>query len=272
MVEPEMEYNEKKKRIAMVAPIGQSPPVITEMAEYIIRGNDYLDSIWLISTSDEQVKKGVAAVKAAIASRYKTEVFDVPLKLPDISSSMDNIRFMVYAAAVIGKIKRERDVDEIVLNVAGGRKDMCITLSLLGEIVGISRILHIINPDVKTYNTKLEEVRSDIDKLAEMNDDDALRYYKNNRERFDEVMFPDLTELHFINIPPIPYPKDYINKLGKLLNSSNAGMTAGEIGMSQNELDLLEKSGLIVKINAGGGLIKYAPTELGEQLGLIWRQ
>ncbi|MBS7645096.1 hypothetical protein KEJ44_03525 [Candidatus Bathyarchaeota archaeon] len=125
------------------------------------------------------------------------------------------------ASARILRDQREvHKADLIYLCVAGGRKDMCITLSLIAQYFGVNGVFHIIMPDVKSFNIQLERLRHEIKELAEAEDKEA--YYEAHKEAFDPLMFPPISAYTVIRIPVIPYPRSVLNDVVKLLGQGRA--------------------------------------------------
>jgi len=73
---------------------------------------------------------------------------------------------MRIAGRIIKNQREKYGSDVVYLNVAGGRKNMCITLSILGQFLNVDGIFHIVSPDVKIVNEMLENLRSeDIERI-----------------------------------------------------------------------------------------------------------
>lgn len=199
-------------KTAVIAPIGTSPPVITAGIDSL---DERVTDLVLLATQDEQVLAGCEIVKLGLGSRYpQIRVHIELLPFDDISSDDENLRFMAIAARVIKKEREEFGCKRILLNVAGGRKNMCITLALLGQLLNVDGVYHIVNHEVKLFNQHLEHLRPTMMRLFRAEDEQQrLDLYNENREKFDYVLFPSRNKYDLIRIPTLPYPVSYISSL-----------------------------------------------------------
>lgn len=176
-------------KVAVVAPLGMSPPVITSFVHYLGNVRDLV----VITTSDERVKQGFSLVRTAMKARYgRTRVHEIEVPFEDITTEEQNFEFMRVAGKAIRRQKEKFGSDVVYLNVAGGRKNMCITLSILGQFLNVDGVFHVVSPDVKIVNEMLENLRRDIERihLAE-SDEERLRIYEEKARYFDALMFPE---------------------------------------------------------------------------------
>jgi len=71
-------------KIAVVSPIGMSPPVITAFVDYLGGVKDLV----VITTTNEKVKQGYELVKIVLMMKYpKTRVHEVEIPFEDVLSS-----------------------------------------------------------------------------------------------------------------------------------------------------------------------------------------
>lgn len=138
-------------KLAMIAPVGMSPPVVTELMEWLMSREIYdLTDVVLIVSNDDDVRRSAEFIKTAVKVNYpRIRVHEKCLPFRDISSLDDNLEFMRVCASAINEEKVKFRCDGIFLNVAGGRKDMSISLSFLGQFVGVSGVFHVIHPEVR---------------------------------------------------------------------------------------------------------------------------
>lgn len=199
-------------KTAIIAPIGTSPPVITAGIDAL---NEHISDLVLLSTQDEQVLAGCDLVRIALQFRFpyiRVHVESLPFE--DISSDDENLRFMSISARVIREEREIHNCQRILLNVAGGRKNMCITLALLGQLLNVDGVFHIVNHEVKLFNQNLERIRPSIMKLYRARSiENKKTIYCENQEMFELVLFPDKSEYEIIRIPTLPFPISYISSL-----------------------------------------------------------
>ena len=169
----------------------------------------------LLFTQDDLVLAGCDLIKYGLKDRYpRIKLHLVSLPFDDISTDDENMRFMSIAAKVI---KEERDVHHckrILLNIAGGRKNMCITLALLGQILNVDGVFHIVNNEIKLFNQHLERCRPVMMRLyRSSSEEEKEKIYLENRDMFNRVLFPARTEYEIVRIPTLPYPISYISSI-----------------------------------------------------------
>jgi len=253
-------------KTAIIAPLGTSPPVVTEFLEYVEKVLDRrVSDLVLIVTREPAILEGVPLVEEAVRSRYPhVHVHRVQLPFPDIRSNEDNLTFMRICAETLRREKEVHRTDAIYLCVAGGRKDMCITLSLLAQYFEVNGVFHVITPDVKSMNIELERARHNIRELAEA--PDRQNYYNQHRELFDNLMYPPLAEYTVINIPVLPYPQTVLNDIITLL-TGNPTQERTHVRLSLKVLENMHASGLI-KLGDQNIYVREEGRKFGETLKL----
>jgi len=229
-------------KTAVISPIGLSPPVITEFIDGI---GEPVSDVILFTTAHSQVTAGANLVRAGLAAKYHwIRVHQEELPYDDIVTDEQNFHFMKHASAVF---KEERDryhCDRIYLNVAGGRKNMCISLALLGQLLAADGVFHVVNTNVDIINQRLEKNRRLIARFGEStNHEDHLAIYEENRSELDSLLFPPRQSYQILRIPTLPYPADY---LGYLI----AGMRESGAGLTGEDKELLVRHGLMDRVGS----------------------
>lgn len=255
-----------RAKAALVAPVGTSAPVVTEMVMHLhgFEGHRLTDVV-LLPTSEELVRAHAALAEQAIRHRYpgmRVHLRELPFR--DISSEEDTVEFMRRAAKIIKEEREVHGCERVYLSIAGGRKDVCAALAMLGQLVGVDGVFHVINPEVVSFNVSLERIREMVLELYRAAPERRGEFYAEHAEVFDRVMFPELEGLRFIRLPCIPYPKEHLGRVVALLLSSSTPLERTD--MSMGELRRLERAGLIRVLRD-----RVVPTELGEMLGRVWR-
>ncbi|MEM0214497.1 MAG: CRISPR-associated protein Csx14 [Archaeoglobaceae archaeon] len=137
-------------KTAIISPLGLSPPVITTFVEGI---GENISDLVVLTTENEDVKAGYELVRIGLRQKYpKTRLHEVTLPFEDVNTTEENLRFMSICAKIIREERERYKCDKILLNVAGGRKNMCITLSLLGQLMAVDGVYHVVSRDVKIVN------------------------------------------------------------------------------------------------------------------------
>ncbi|AKG91321.1 CRISPR-associated protein, Csx14 family [Geoglobus ahangari] len=241
-------------KVAVIAPLGMSPPVITAFVHHI---RDVRDLV-VITTADDRVKQGFELVKVAMKVKYpKTRVHEVEVPFEDITTEEQNFEFMRIAGRTIKRQKEKFGSDVVYLNVAGGRKNMCITLSILGQFLNVDGVFHVVSPNVKIVNEMLENLRHDIERLylAE-SDEERLRIYEEKARYFNALMFPE--DYQVVRIPTVPVPGDYMQRILDVIYNDRLDT------LTYSERELLLRHGLIEKFGN-----RYRVSDFGKRFAEV---
>lgn len=236
-------------KTAVISPIGLSPPVITEFVDGI---GEPVSDVVLFVTGHPQVMAGANLVRAALASKFPyLRVHTESLPYDDIATDSQNFQFM-KAAARIFRIERDRyHCDKIYLNVAGGRKNMCITLALVGQLLAADGVFHVVNKNVDIINQRLEQHRRIIAQFADVQDPgEQGALYETHRQTLEPLLFPDRHSYEIIRIPTLPYPADFLGYIVEGMKNEGAGLT-GE------DKDLLARHGMMDRVGSHSTLTKH---------------
>ncbi|MDK2795320.1 MAG: hypothetical protein PWQ22_659 [Archaeoglobaceae archaeon] len=239
-------------KTAVIAPLGLSPPVVTSFIEGIgVKVNDLV----VLTTENEDVKAGFELIRVGMSLKYpKIRVHEVTLPFEDVNTTEDNLRFMSICAKVIREEREKYGCDKIILNIAGGRKNMCITLSLLGQIMGVDGVYHVVSKDIRVVNELLERLREDIRMIAKVEEkEEKIKIYREKERYFNSLLFPDRKDYEIVRIPTLPYPKDYLARIVTL--------TLQDVeSLSNEEKRMLESHGILEKVGT-----KFRITEYGRK-------
>jgi len=229
-------------KTAVIAPLGLSPPVITS---FLVGIGEKITDLVLLTTENETVKAGFELIRVGMSLRFpQTRIHEVVLPFEDVGTTEENLKFMSICAKVIREEREKYGCDRILLNVAGGRKNMCITLSLLGQLMAVDGVYHVVSKEVKVVNQLLESLREDISRLySARTDEERLEIYKEKEKYFNSLLFPHLSEFEIVRIPTLPYPREYFQRiLVNLLQNIEA--------FSPEERLMLEKHGILERIGS----------------------
>ncbi|MBE8540194.1 CRISPR-associated protein Csx14 [Geoglobus acetivorans] len=241
-------------RVAVIATLGMSPPVVTAFVDYIGKVSDLV----VMTTADEKVKQGYELVRVAMKSKYPgTRIHEVEIPFEDVTTEEQNFEFMRIAGKTIKDQKKKFGSDVVYLNVAGGRKNMCITLSLLGQFLSVDGIFHVVSPDVKIVNETLENLRLDIERMYfSESDEEKMEIYREKERYFDALMFP--RDYRVIRIPTVPIPEDYMMRLVDVLYNRKLD------SLTYSDRELLLRHGLIEKFGS-----RYLVTDFGKKFAEV---
>jgi CRISPR-associated protein Csx14 len=200
----------------VVAPVGTSPPVVTEFIDYVERVlEEDISDLTLLSTKEELIQQSSTLINVSLkVNRPSIHVHNVTLPFEDISSQDSSQEFAKIAAEILSNQKSKFGANQVYLCVAGGRKEMCIILSVLAQLLPVDGVYHVVMPSVTMYNQELELLRKDIRELNDSNERES--FYKGRREKFDRIMFPEPRLYCVIKIPIIPIAPEFLEDFCKL--------------------------------------------------------
>jgi len=199
----------------VLAPLGTSPPVVTELLEYLFSLGERVLDVTVLITANSLVKVGAPLVKAAVGDRYPwVRVHVKSLPFSDVGSLEEYERFVVGAAGIMRDEFVEHRVSRLLINLAGGRKNMSSSLTLLAQLFDVASVFHIVHRDVKAFNAYLERVRRTIENVAEAEDPKAE--YAKHREELEPLMYPPPEDYTVIEMPVMPIPRSMIRALARL--------------------------------------------------------
>jgi len=252
-----------RKKVALISPVGLSPPIVTEMVSWLIESEGvYLNTVDLIVTKNDEVRKSAElAVSALNNSPWKIKVNWYWIEHDDITDEESMWEFLSTISNIVYERKSKENVKEIYACISGGRKTQSALLMAASRFCNINRVFSIVNPDIKILNEQLERIRNYLDEhyMAE----DLDEYYKSKKKIFDEVMFPDPSSYMVLEIPILPFPYDYLEKVGTLLTNPS-GTPVVECKLDRNTLTLLAIRGLVTLSND-----RVRPTHMGHALGRL---
>ncbi len=230
-------------KLSVIAPIGTSPPVVTEFIQYVEDGlAERVSDLTVISTSDPYVVSCTDLVEQAVLDKYPhIHLHRHQLSFEDIDSQERLSEFMLDTARLLRDQVERFKVDKVYINSAGGRKDALIALSTLCQFIPVSGIFHIVMPDVKAFNAQLEKAKHDIEMLGAA--EDKKTYYLSKKSLFEPLMYPHPSTYSVIKIPVIPFPPDVLQKLIKVLSSSK--MEIKSSGLDSRHVKMLADIGIV---------------------------
>ncbi len=246
-------------KTAVVAPLGMSPPVVSAFVDGI---GEPISDLVLITTNNPIVRAGARLLTTGLARRYPWLRVHIDL-LPwdDIATGEQNFSFMSRAARIFREEREVHHCDTIYLNVSGGRKNMCMTLSLVGQILQADGVFHVVNHDISVINERLERFRSEIMAFGDADDPESCeQLYRQHEADFDHLLFPDRRTYEIIRIPTLPYPSDYLQYLV-------GGLCDGGAGLTVEDRDLLVRHGIFERAGSSVTLTPHGEALLEVILG-----
>ncbi|MEM0171874.1 MAG: CRISPR-associated protein Csx14 [Thermofilum sp.] len=230
-------------KLSVIAPIGTTPPVITEFIQYVEDGlGERVSDLTVIYTSDPFVVSCTDLAEQAVLDRYPHIHFHrYQLGFEDIDSQERLSEFMLNAAMLLRDQVEKFKADKVYVNSAGGRKDALIALSTLCQFLPVSGIFHIVMPDVKSFNIELERAKHDIEMFGTT--EDKKTYYLSKKSLFEPLMYPHPSTYSVIKIPVIPFPPSVLQKLVKILSSSKTEIRSS--GLDPKHAKMLASIGIV---------------------------
>jgi len=246
-------------KTAVIAPLGMTPPAVSSFIDGI---GEPISDIVLIITGHAAVRAGAAFLSAGLRRKYpylRVHIEDVGYD--DISTPEENFDFMTFTARQIRRQRQKFGCDKIYLNIAGGRKNMCVSLSLIGQILQADGVFHIVNHDVSLMNERLELFRSKIMAFGEaVTPEEADALYEAGCDDFDHILFPRRDRYEIIRIPTLPYPEDYLQYIVQNIYDGAAGLTHAD-------RDLFVRHGILEQQGSRFELTPHGERFIGVILG-----
>jgi hypothetical protein len=209
---------------------------------------------------DDLVLGGMEIIDRAV--KYidpKVRIRRLIVNYPDIYDEESSRDFLKTVFTTLVNMVNSEDTDEIFINIAGGRKTMVVICTLTAMFIRPSRVFHVINKRVALYNDMLVRLENKIRMFSMMKtENEKNEYFSKHRDEFLRLLYPPLKDLSVIEIPLIPYPRDYIEVLVKVLEGS---LSPEDVDKYRMYLSELERSGLIEKRRVREGFI----LKLGER-------
>lgn len=197
---------------SIVATLGASPPVVTELLDYLSSIGERITDLTIIYTSEKDVRASFKLVECAVRDRYpKIRVHGKMIDRPDIASTEDAYEFQKLSASILRDEIVKHKVHKVHLNLSGGRKGMTIALATLAQFFPVAGAYLVVARDIKTFNQNLEKIRHEIAELSES--EDPMEYYRLKKDLFDPVMYPPRSDYEIIEMPIIPYPPEALRDL-----------------------------------------------------------
>jgi len=237
-------------KTAVIAPLGMSPPVVSAFVDGI---GEPISDIVLIATDNPTVRAGARLLTTGLARRYPwLRVHIDMLPWDDIATAEQNFHFMSRAAKIFREEREIHNCDTIYLNVSGGRKNVCMTLSLIGQILQADGVFHVVNRNISVVNERLERFRSEIMAFGDADEpEECEKLYSQHEADFDHILFPDRRTYEIIRIPSLPYPSDYLQYLVGGMCDRGAGLTVEDRDLLVTH-GVFERSGSSVVLTPHG--------------------
>ncbi len=247
-------------KTSVIAPLGLSPPVVTEFIQYLDLAESSLpDYLFLMTTNDKEVMEGAELIKTAMSLKYrKCRVNTISLPFPDLDRQERVWEFTRLAGKLLVDQRLKYNVRRVHVLISGGRKIMGIQLAMLCQIFPTSGVYHVVARDVRVASERLEAIRGLISELAK--DSDKEDFYREHSEEFDPVMWPPMSEYSVVKLPILPYPQEVLERLVRVLSSPRTRRK--EAAVPEELLVMLWEGGLLQVVE--GWII---PTEIGRELG-----
>ncbi|MDD1703025.1 MAG: CRISPR-associated protein Csx14 [Methanoregula sp.] len=245
-------------KTAVIVPLGMSPPVVTagmDAADFKI------SHLIMIATRHPAVQAGRELIGIALSVRApKIRIYTEVLSKDDITTPQENFEFMETAIRLIRMARVDYGCDRVLLNVAGGRKNACITLAMIGQLMNVDGVYHISNPNIGLFNEGLERLRRDIDRIHEAKTlEEKQEIYREKKEQFDHVLFPPRSEYQIIRVPTFPVDQSSVQRLLVELRGDVKGEV---INLPLSDKAILERHGILEK---GKSKKHYYVTEYGQK-------
>ena len=132
--------------LVLIASLGRSPGVVTGTVDALNDTGRRPGRVYIATTSDPIIwEKCIPLLKEEFYKRYSgidLRDSEICIRRNDIYDEDDNAEFARKVGRVIAK--EVRGENDVYISLAGGRKTMSAIMALLGQLYGVSGILHIL--------------------------------------------------------------------------------------------------------------------------------
>jgi len=199
-------------KTAVIAPLGMSPPIVTagmDASEFKVK------HLIIIATNHPVVLAGLDLIRVGMSIRApKVKIHAEILPFDDVTTTGENLVFMETAIRIIREARTKLKCDRILLDVAGGRKNMCITLTMIGQLMNVDGVFHIGNRDISLLNTNLEILRGDIERIYKAETlEEKQAIYRQKENQFNHLLFPPKSGYDIIRVPTFPVDQSAVERL-----------------------------------------------------------
>lgn len=239
-------------KTAVIAPLGLSPPVITAGTN---SAGSRISDLVIIATNDPNVLAGLDLIRVGMSIKAPgIRIHAEILPYNDIMTTEQNLVFMECIVRLIKRERVEHRCDRILLNVAGGRKNMCITMALIGQLMNVDGIFHIVNKEISLFNQNLERLRSDIRRISAAGTlEEKQAIYREKEKQFNAVLYPSKSKYQIVKVPTFPVDQSSVQNL--ILN-----LRKDVDSLAPNDRRMLERHGILEK-----GKSHYYLSDYGRQ-------
>lgn len=202
----------KAKKTAIIAPLGLNPPIVTAGTD---SAGSRISDLTIIATNHPVILAGLDFIQVAMSIRAPdVKIHPEYLPFDDITTTDQNLAFMECAIRLIREARDKQGCDRVILNVAGARKNMSITLALIGQLMNVDGIFHVGNRGIELFNQNLERIRSDIEFIHKAETfKEKQKIYKKRKDLFNHVLFPPKSEYDLVRVPTFPVDQSYVKNL-----------------------------------------------------------
>jgi CRISPR-associated protein Csx14 len=245
-------------KTAVIAPLGMSPPIITAGMD---AASFKVNHLIIIATSHPVVLAGLDLIRVGMSVRApKVKIHAEILPFDDVTTTHENLAFMEGSIRIIRQARVDRGCDRVLLNIAGGRKNMCITLTMIGQLMNVDGVFHIGNRNINLLNENLERLREDITRIHKAESmEEKQAIYKDKESLFNHMLFPPKSEYEIIRVPTFPVDQSTVQRLLVELK----GNLKEEIkNLPLSDMVLLERHGILERAKTHYYITDYGRTFL----------
>jgi CRISPR-associated Csx14 family protein len=201
----------------MIATLGLTPSVVTEMMDELQKRNINIEEVHVVTTKGSELSYHVLKLHFLHTKRYPqvVKIKQTEVELQDINSVRDVKTYRNRFHTTINSLKYS-DPGQIYVNIAGGRKTMPIDAYLLALSHGIENIYHVVAPGiggVENVNQKFTGDRASTIRDASEN---GTELSKELLEEIDKYLHPNV-EISLIKVPVPRLSPDQREELRKAL-------------------------------------------------------
>ncbi|TXT62251.1 MAG: hypothetical protein BAJALOKI3v1_640025 [Promethearchaeota archaeon] len=208
------------KNIYLISSLGMSPGVITGLIDAL--QYSYLEESYdpkylaIITTDHELTRRSVELIEMDI-SQFNPHIKTIPYiisGLSDIHTNEDNFQVMktfVQAFKQGEHLKKAGEIDQIHINIAGGRKTMSGVFTALSNIFPVDKVYHLLTSPEIERNGHIKNFLNENNRLSDdLLDDEKLQKCLHPKVAQEKSTLVEIPLLRTVNFDDLLYTANLI--------------------------------------------------------------
>jgi CRISPR-associated Csx14 family protein len=140
----------KEQPIALIAPLGLSPAVVTQAYVLLQRQSNTVARIHVIYPDGNPAIRGGAKMLETVCQRRNIPIERQPLPIPDVDDQQSCDAFLAALQSAIRSQREQHPNEAIALLISGGRKAMSALTMIAAQVMDVGQVYHTVITDPAT--------------------------------------------------------------------------------------------------------------------------